>query len=452
MIEVGNFLSRTCAGPSRRSFLKAGFSIPLALGLPQLESALGADTAKAKSVLLIWLGGGPSHLDLCDPKPKAPSEFRGPFASIETRTPGVRFTELLPKLAQRSNLFSLVRTNVNFNGGHRPAGSIGLTGALANDGGEDANGRTTGYPPSFGAILARHRGSQPLPSYISLARGPVGDGVGPLLGQGGGSWGKAYDPFQLSCSDAGNVSIPELKLLDGLSLGRLEHRRSLLANLDQVRRNAADRESDPWSNAYARAYRLLTSSSANTVFDLSHEPEATRQAFGRTAFGQSCLLGRRLVEAGVPFVQVNWSQYVEVFYQFADYGWDTHADNFELLAEWHGPLFDRVFSALLDDLHERNLLETTLVVCMGEFGRTPRINAIGSRDHWHPCYFSIWAGGGIRPGRVIGESDALGEHPLTDPITPAMVGTTLLELCGVNTQARAELQVLAEGRTIGGLV
>src|SRR5579862_1317428 len=244
MIEVGSFRSGSCQGVSRRTFLKAGFSVPLALGLPGLSQAIAAGDSKAKSVLLVWLGGGPSHLDLCDPKPKAPAEYRGPFAAIETRTPGVRFTELLPKLAQRSDRFSLVRTNINFNGGHRPAGSIGLTGVIANDGGEDANGRTTGYPPSFGAILARHRGLQPLPGYISLARGPVGDGVGPLLGQGGGAWGKAYDPFLVSCSDAGEVSIPELKLLDGLSLGRLEHRRSLLGDLDRVRRQAEARLSD----------------------------------------------------------------------------------------------------------------------------------------------------------------------------------------------------------------
>jgi len=452
MIEVGSFRSGSCQGVSRRTFLKAGFSVPLALGLPGLSQAAAAGDSKAKSVLFVWLGGGPSHLDLCDPKPKAPSEFRGPFAAIETRTPGVRFTELLPRLAQRSDRFSLVRTNINFNGGHRPAGSIGLCGAIANDGGEDANGRTTGYPPSFGAILARHRGPQPLPGFVSLARGPVGDGVGPLLGYGGGSWGKAYDPFMVSCSDTGSVSIPELKLLDGLSIGRLEHRRTLLTELDQVRRRAEARESTQWTNAYGRAYNMLTSSSANTVFDLSREPEQVRRAFGHTSFGQSCLLGRRLVEAGVPFVQVNWSQYVEVFYPFSDYGWDTHADNFELLADWHGPLLDRVFSALLDDMQERGLLDTTLVVCMGEFGRTPRINSIASRDHWHPCYFSIWAGGGIKPGRVVGESDALGEHPLTDPVTPAMVGTTILELAGVNAQARAELQVLAGGHVIGGLV
>jgi len=451
MFEVGSFRSRDCAGISRRAFLRAGMSLPWALGLNELALA-AANAPRARSVLVVWLGGGPSHLDLFDPKPKAPLEYRGPFATIATRTPGVRFTELLPNVASRSHKFSLVRTNVNFNGGHRPAGSIGLTGAIANDGGEDANGKPTGYPPNFGSILARHRGAGDLPGFISLARGPVGDGVGPILGYGGGSWGKAWDPFMLHCSEMGEVSIPELKLLDGLTPARLEDRRTVLRELDALRRKEEGDQLSQWDGVYQRAYALLTSPGAREVFDLSRESQATREAYGTTSFGQSCLLGRRLVEAGVPYVQVNWSQYVEIFYQFSDYGWDTHADNFEILADWHGPLFDRVFSVLLDDLEQRGLLKTTLLVCLGEFGRTPRINGIGSRDHWHPCYFSLWAGGGIEPGRVVGESDPLGEHPLTDPVTPAMVGTTMLELAGVSTLDRAQLKVLEGGRVIEGLL
>jgi len=451
MFEVGSFRSRDCAGISRRAFLRAGMSLPWALGLNELALA-AAYAPRARSVLLVWLGGGPSHLDLFDPKPKAPLEYRGPFATIATRTPGVRFTELLPNVAARSHKFSLVRTNVNFNGGHRPAGSIGLTGAIANDGGEDANGKPTGYPPNFGSILARHRGAGDLPGFISLARGPVGDGVGPILGYGGGSWGKGWDPFMLHCSEMGEVSIPELKLLDGLTPARLEDRRTVLRELDALRRKEEGDQLSQWDGVYQRAYALLTSPGAREVFDLSRESQATREAYGTTSFGQSCLLGRRLVEAGVPYVQVNWSQYVEIFYQFSDYGWDTHADNFEILADWHGPLFDRVFSVLLDDLEQRGLLETTLLVCLGEFGRTPRINGIGSRDHWHPCYFSLWAGGGIEPGRVVGESDPLGEHPLTDPVTPDMVGTTMLELAGVSTLDRAQLKVLEGGRVIEGLL
>ena len=453
MLAVGSFRSRDCEGMSRRAFVRAACAVPFAWGLSGLSGGQGSEPApKARSVLLIWLGGGPSHLDLFDPKPRAPVEYRGPFATIATRLPGVRFTELLPKLAARSNRFSLIRTNVNFNGGHRPAGSIALTGSVASDGGEDAGGKPGRYPPHFGSILARQRGAQGLPPFVSLARGPIGDGVGPVFGFGGGAWGKTHDPLMVSCSEEGLVDVPELKLFDGLTPARLTERQKVFQELDQLRRQADQDKFKNWDNLHQRALSLLTSRQGLEAFDLSRETLKTREAYGHVSFGQSCLLGRRLVEAGVPFVQVNWSQYVEVFYPFSDYGWDTHADNFGLLADWHGPLLDRVFSTLLDDLEQRGLLRTTLVVCMGEFGRTPRINNIGSRDHWHPCYFSVWAGGGIQPGRVIGESDAHGEHPATDPITPAMVGTTILELAGVPSAARAQLKVLEKGEVIHGLL
>jgi hypothetical protein len=450
MFGIGSFSTGDCQGLSRRAFLQIGAGLPFASGLAEFAQA--ADAPKAKSVLVVWLLGGPSHLDLFDPKPEAPAEYRGPFASIPTRTPGVRFTELLPKLAERSDRFSLIRTNINYNGGHRPAGSIGLTGAVATDGGEDKKGSPTGYPPNFGSIVARHRGVGDLPGFISLGRNHPGDGNGISLGYGGGKWGKLYDPFLVSCAETGKVSLPGMKLLDGLTPARLTDRRGVLEELDRARRRLDSPKFQQWDNLYQQAYSLLSAGDTIQAFDLSRESAKTRADYGQTSFGQSCLLGRRLVEAGVPYVQVNWSEFVEVFYTFSDYGWDTHADNFELLADWHGPLLDRVFSTLLDDLDQRGLLETTLVVCMGEFGRTPRINNIGSRDHWHQCYFSIWAGGGVQPGRVIGESDPRGEFPVVDPVTPEMVGTTMLELAGVDTAARAELGVLAGGRIIDGLL
>ena len=396
-----------------------------------------AENPKAKSILLVWLGGGPSHLDLFDPKPRAPAEYRGPFTTIATRTPGVRFTELLPRLANRSHKFSLIRSNVNFNGGHREAGSIALTGASA---------ATAVYPPNFGSIVSRQKGHDALPRFISLARGPIGDGVGPIQGSGGGTWGRGHDPFLIGCTEKGQIEIPSLKLASGLTPARLEDRRYLLAELDRIQRDADAGQYELWDNLRQASPRAPGVASRRGRARPVRESAATREAYGQTSFGQSCLLGRRLVEAGVPYVQVNWSRYVEVYYTFSDYGWDTHADNFGLLADWHGPLFDRVFSTLLDDLEERGLLETTLVVCMGEFGRTPRINEIGSRDHWHQCYFSLWAGAGVQPGRTIGESDARGENPVTDPITPAMVGTTMLEQSGISSATRAEL-ARARGRT-----
>ncbi|MCH8147513.1 MAG: DUF1501 domain-containing protein [Planctomycetes bacterium] len=188
MIEVGSFLSGSCEGISRRAFLKAGLSVPLALGVPAPARSQTKQASPAKSVMLIWLGGGPSHLDLFDPKPLAPQQYRGPFGTIQTRIPGVHFTELLPKLAARSDRFSVIRSNINYHGGHREAGSIAMTGTVASDGGEGGSGTPASYGPHFGAILARQRGAGELPGFISLARGPIGDGVGPNFGQGGGKW------------------------------------------------------------------------------------------------------------------------------------------------------------------------------------------------------------------------------------------------------------------------
>jgi hypothetical protein len=449
MFEVGSFRSRNCAGLSRRAFLQMGLSVPAALGFGDLAgvTAAGAEAGgqrKAKSVLVVWLWGGPSHLDTFDPKPKAPREYRGPFAAIPTRTPGLYFSELLPNLAGQSDLFSVVHSHVNLSGDHLVAGSIGLTGADEAPGGA--------HPPNFGSILARLHPSVKLPSFVSLANGPIGDGRGPMKGHGGGTWGPAYDPFMVSCSPEAQVEIPALRLIDGLSPARLGDRTLLLEELDGARRALDRRPWREWDAIHQRAHALLSSTEAQRAFDLSRESPATRAAYGHTAFGQSCLLGRRLVEAGIPYVQVNWSRFVEVLYQFSDYGWDTHAENFELLADWHGPILDRVLSVLLRDLSERGLLATTLVVALGEFGRTPKINEIGSRDHWPQCYSSLWAGGPVVPGRIVGSSDKNGELPVNDPITPATVGATILELAGISTAERARLKVLEQGRVVHELL
>jgi uncharacterized protein (DUF1501 family) len=436
MLEIGSFRARSCQGIGRRAFLRAGALMPLALSLP---AQAAEPAARAKSVLLVWLWGAPSHLDTCDPKPNAPAEFRGPFSTIPTRTPGVRFSELLPRLAARSDRFALVRSNRNFHGGHLEAGTIGLTGMPL---------ETPGAAPNFGSVVARQRGPGALPPFVAVGRGYPRDVVGVMKGYGGGNWGKVYDPFLVHCSDRGAVSIPALQLLDGLTPQHLADRRALLRDLDGLRRRVEAAELEKWDATAQKAYALLTAPEARQALDLSREPEKTRAAYGQTSFGQSLLLGRRLVQAGVPYVQVNWSQYVEAMTPNCDFGWDTHIYNFDLLADRHCPLFDRAFTALLDDLHASGLLASTLVVCLGEFGRTPRLNNQASRDHWPNCYFSIWAGAGVKPGRVVGESDRLGQDPLTEAVTPAMVGTTILEAMGITSQARAELGVLPGGRVI----
>ena len=445
MFDVGSFRAKTCAGISRRSFLRVGASVPLAMGLPgALQAENVAATARAKTVLFVWLWGAPSHLDTCDPKPEAPLEYRGPFGAIATRTPGVQFTEMLPMLAQRSNLFTLLRNHVTTAPGHPDAGTVSLTG----------------YPetfvplqPNFGSIVAKHRGHKSsLPQFISLARGVVMDGGRRIEGYGGGVLSQAYDPFLVGCTERGEVEIPALRLLDSLTPDRIQDRKQLLAQLDGVPRALESNGFRDWGQTFQSAYGLLMDPAARNAFDLTRETQATRDRYGQTMFGQSSLLARRLVEAEVPYIQLNYSRHVEAITPNFEFGWDTHIFNFELLQDWHCPTLDRAFSALLDDLHERGLLETTLVVAMGEFGRTPRINNRAARDHWPQCYFSIWAGAGIEPGRVIGKSDKLGAAPVANPITPLMVGTTIAELAGVNVEARARMRVLDGGKVIDELI
>ncbi len=445
MFQIGSFQAGGCRGTSRRAFLQASFGLPLLGG--SLLAAEKPVASQARSVILLWLWGGPSHLDTFDPKPDAPATVRGPFSTIGTRIPGIRFSELFPRLAARNDRFSLVRSNVNHSNAHHVAGSISLCGSPGR--GDDKD-----YDPNFGSIVQRlHRGRQDLPPFIAVGPGHLNTAAGDIKAYGGGVWGPAYDPFPVRCSEIDDVQLPSLKLLEGQTLTRLSDRSRLQQQLAVLRR--MDRHPGPrqWSNHFERAYRLVTSEEGRQVFDLASEERKTRGKYGHTQFGQSCLLARRLAEAQVPYIQVNWSEYVENIYDNrTDFGWDTHWLNFENMAERHGPILDRSLSALLDDLQQRGLLETTLVVAMGEFGRTPSISANGGRDHWERCYFSIWAGAGIQPGRVIGESDSHGNDPLSDPVTPLMVGTTMLDQLGIHSEQRARLRVLPGGTLIDQLL
>jgi hypothetical protein len=443
MLDVGAFRARTCGGVSRRSFLRLAGSVPLALGLPG-GVTLGSQGVKAKSVIFVFLWGAPSHLDTCDPKPDAPLEYRGPFGVIPTRTPGVFFTELVPQIASRSDRFSLVRSHATTASGHPEAGTIALTGFP----------EVPAPPqPNFGSIVAKHRGERgALPSFFTIARGVVMDGGRRIEGYGGGKLSATYDPFMVGCSETGEVELPALKLLDGLNPLRIQDRRHLLAQLDTAARRAERDRPGAWTRSRQSAYDLLLDPAARQAFDLTRESDQTRARYGYTTFGQSSLLARRLVEAGAPYVQLNYSRHVEALNPGFEFGWDTHIYNFELLQDQLCPILDRAFSALLDDLYDRSLIDNTLVVMMGEFGRTPKISGRAARDHWPNCYFSIWAGGGVQPGRVIGESDLRGERPRGEPISPLMVGTTIAHLAGIDTQARAEMNVLSGGKLIDGLL
>ena len=433
MIDIGSFPCGTCQGvTSPARFCVRDSPLPSPWRLPGKRPWTAAEPPRAKSILLVWLGGGPSHLDLFDPKPKAPAEYRGPFATIATRTPGVRFTELLPKLADRSHKYSLIRSNVNFNGGHREAGSIALTGTTA---------ATSVYPPNFGSIVARQRGHDSLPRFISLARGPIGDGVGPIQGSGGGTWGRGHDPFLIGCTEKGQLEIPSLKLASGLSPGRLEDRRYLLRRarpdparwrIPAITRSGTTCGSEPsrcsrrlkeWRRSTCRASRPRRAK-------LTVRRRSARAACWAAAWSRPACRTSRSTGAGTSRCITRSPTTAGTRTPTTSACWPSGT------ARCSTGCFRRSSTTW----KQRGLLETTLVVCMGEFGRTPRINEIGSRDHWHQCYFSLWAGAGVQPGRTIGESDARGEHPATDPITPAMVGTTMLEQSGISSATRAELR------------
>ena len=410
-----------------------------------MASAEGQREPRARSVLFVFLWGAPSHLDTCDPKPDAPSEYRGPFGLINTRTPGVHFTELLPRTAQRSDRYTLIRSHVTSAPGHPDAGTVALTGF------EEA---PAPVQPNFGSIVAKHVAgrSGALPPFFSIASGMLADSARRIEGYGGGTLGGRFDPFMVGASESGEVSVPALGLLDDLNPGRIGDRQLLRTQLDRVPRLLDSRQLTGWQRTYRNAYELLAEPAAREAFDLTRESPQNRARYGRSVFGQSALLARRLVEAGVPYVQLNYSRHPEAINPGFEFGWDTHIYNFELLQDQHCPVFDRAFSALLDDLHERGLDEHTVVVCMGEFGRTPKINHRAARDHWPQCYFSMWSGAGVPGGQVIGHSDKLGEHPVTDPISPLMVGTTIAQLAGIDTEARATMRVLDGGRVIEGLL
>jgi len=447
MILVGRGLQRTCQGLTRRAFLQAGASSVLGLSLADRLRADVAPHGSVKSVVLLWLWGGPAQLDTWDPKPDAPLEFRGPFASIPTKTSGLRFAELFPQLAARSDKFAVIRSLHTQSNDHGVAGTIGLTGSVA--GSIDLGGKTApGSPrPAAGAVVARIRGSRGgLPPYCVVG-GKLHQGKKMIAGEGGGPLGAAGEPFRLEYDPVHGTRVPALQLPTDLPPERLTDRRKLLDALDAATKSV-ERHASEMETHRARALDLLTSPEARAAFDLSREPTGLADRYGRTRFGQSCLLARRLVEAGVPFVQVNWSDHVEAEEDAGDGGWDHHYRNFQLMQDRHGPWLDHSLSAFLDDLSLRGLLATTLVLVVGEFGRSPKINDKAGRDHWHHCYSALVAGGGVVGGRVVGASDPRAEHPRDTPLTPADLYATVHQVVGATSEQLATLGLTQTGRVI----
>jgi hypothetical protein len=395
---------------------------------PQATTGSGTGFGSARSCIVIFMWGGPSQLDTWDPKPDAPIEVRGSFQSIATRLPGVRISEHFPLLATRLDRLAIIRSMTHDDPAHLSSAHRTLTGHLAPTPFSDAAGPSANDSPHLGALVSRllpRRGDPALPGSVTMpwtVAHPAAPG-GRAPGQNAGWLGKAYDPFRVEGDpNSPRFRVEGLTLPDGVDASRFGHRRRLLTALDTP--TAA--QSPPWDAFQARALDTLSSARARAAFDLERESPHLRDKYGRHIHGQCLLLARRLIEFGVPLVTVNWHDDGQNF-------WDTHGENFHHLKNRLMPPADRGFAALLDDLADRGMLDETLVVWVGEFGRTPRTTNGGTgREHWPRCYSAVLAGGGIRGGQVHGASDRWAAYPARDPVSPDDLGATILHALGID--------------------
>ncbi|MFO0952591.1 MAG: DUF1501 domain-containing protein [Isosphaeraceae bacterium] len=453
MLSLGRLHGRTCSLSSRRAFLKVGSLSALGLSLPDLlalrAARAGEPSGPAKAVIVLWLWGGPSHLDTFDMKPDAPVEYRGPFEPIATKVPGVHVCELLPGLAKRADRYSILRAMHHQSNDHGVAGTIALTGSIAgavNLGGASSPGALR---PSVGAVVGRLRPARAgsLPPYIVLGN-PLHQGLKRAVGEGGGTLGSTFDPFRLDYEPGEGLKLPDVALPEGVTSARLGARWDLRGRLDSGVIEEKTLSASRLDRYYELAHTMIASRESLAALDVNKEPAKVREKYGPHRFGQCCLIARRLVEAGIPFVQVNWSTHVECPEDAGDGGWDMHDRYFAIMQDRHGWMFDRALSALLDDLESRGLLDSTLIVAVGEFGRTPKINDKAGRDHWNDCYSALVAGGGVKGGRVVGSSDRRAEHPVDRASTPADLGATILDRLGVTASDLTGLGLLPLGQPI----
>jgi hypothetical protein len=446
MLLLGRQRCRTCRGPSRREILQIGASTVLGLGLGGTAPANPTALAPARRVLLLWLWGGPAQLDTWDPKPDAPLDIRGPFSAIQTKVTGVRIGELFPKIAARLDRLAILRSLRTGSNDHGVAGTMGLTGSGA--GGIGLNGQPLPgvARPALGSVVARVKAASAKFPPFMVVGGKLHQGKKPIVGEGGGTLGGLYDPFRLVYDPVAGTKIPALQMAADLTPERLDDRRRLLAAYDDLRRAGETHTS--LGDYRQQGFDMLTNPAALKMFDLGSESPRLRDQYGRTRFGQSCLLGRRLLEHGVPFVQVNWSDHVEAEEDAGDGGWDHHYRNFQIMQDRHAAWLDQTYSTLLDDLADRGLLESTLVIAVGEFGRTPKINDKAGRDHWEHCYSALLAGGGIKGGRVVGSSDKQAAHPADTPVTPMDLVATVQHALGVTSLESQSLGIATTGRAI----
>ncbi|MBY0527016.1 MAG: DUF1501 domain-containing protein [Gemmataceae bacterium] len=418
MLNIGAGMFQNGHGMSRRALLQVGGLGVLGLSVAdwwrsqevQANPYGGGAGGREPSCIFIFLSGGPSHFETFDPKPNAPVNIRGPYDTIPTSMPGTQISELLPQMARHMNRCTLIRSMTSKAGDH--SGMAMLSGM-------------SGHNASYGAVLSRLKGSPKsgMPGFVHV--GPSG------YLPGAGNLGPAYNAVLVADPSGKQAPLPQFGLSADVSPDRFKQRGELLGAIDKTR--AQWHETDVVGKMdvnYQRAVDMLTSDKVRNAFDLAKEKEALRSQYGGSVFGQSCLMARRLVEAGTRFVQVNW------YSEPAWHGWDVHGADLPGIQRMESPLcprLDQGLSTLLEDLSQRGLLSSTLVVVTGEFGRSPQINKYGGRDHWPQCFSVLLAGGGVRSGAVIGASDRHGGYPVERPVSVPELAATLYRLLGVDT-------------------
>jgi hypothetical protein len=408
-----------CDGLSRRHALRLGATGLIGgLTLPRLlelqAKAAGPRKATAKSCIFLFLEGGPPHQDMWDPKPEAPAEIRGPFPPISTNVPGTIITDQLPHCAKIADKYTILRSHSHRDNGHSTGYHYVMTGRKPNFADGDNPVPNNAFYPSIGSVVSRELGQQgALPPYINLPH--------PMAGGGPGFYGAEYAPFVIDADPTQpDFEVKDLSPPGKFKQARLDTRQKLLAGIDELERKRSRGRAREMSTYYEKAYSLITSADARKAFDINSEPDKVRDAYGRTQLGQCALLARRLIEAGGRFVGVDAP------------GWDVHFNCFPSLRTDLIPYADRAFSTLVTDLEERGLLDETLVVMMGEMGRTPRVNARAGRDHWSMAQTIIFAGGGVKPGQVIGATDKTAAAPATEPVSVSDLLRTISNLMGID--------------------
>jgi hypothetical protein len=429
----GQGSAHTCDGVSRRDFLQVGSLGAAGYSLAQhaqaKEQGLVADGNDDRSVIMIFNLGAPSQVDTWDMKPDAPAEIRGPFKPIATNASGVEISEIFPRHAEIADKISFVRSCFHTSAAVHDAGWQMMQTGRQFSGGVET--------PHAGAVASYLQGRRTdLPPFVVLPQ-TMGRGGGNLPnGQAGGFLGKSHDPFALNADPSeDNFQVPDLLPPADIGTVRLDRRRRLRDLVDDTVKSfdASDNAKLLDSN-FETAYRMMTSAQAREAFDLSKEPASVRDRYGRTRFGQCCLLARRLVESGVRFVTIN--TFLTVFDEIT---WDIHGSkpftSIEGMKNDVAPMYDQAYSALISDLTERGMLDDTLVCNLAEFGRTPRVNPAGGRDHWPQCFTTYFAGGGVQGGHVVGRSDPIGGVPDERPCDPGNIIATIFKSLGYDTES-----------------